>query len=140
MGAIAKDANNAMGAMARRRPWQQSTLDKCHGAHGKNSHDPLKEILSGLTPGAPCGPERIPFRGLWLFLPWVPQHFSKVLCCHGHIFAVAPMASFTPFCHGSHDTFHTFFTWLPWHSSHRFAMAPMAFFHVQTAKWTKWPD
>jgi len=33
-----------------------------------------------------------------------------------------------------------FLPWLPWHVSHHFAMVPMAFFHAQTAKWTKWPE
>ena len=53
-----KGVKDAMGAMAKRRPWQKVALEKCHGAHGKNGHDPLKGILSGPhgAPGPGPGP------------------------------------------------------------------------------------
>jgi len=43
-----RSVNNAMGAMAKRQPWQKGAMQKCHGTHGKKGHDPLKGILSGL--------------------------------------------------------------------------------------------
>jgi hypothetical protein len=30
---------NAMGAMAKRRPWQKDALEKCHGAHAKKRNE-----------------------------------------------------------------------------------------------------
>jgi len=47
MGAMQKGVTHVMNAMAKRRPWQKGTLEKCHGTHGKKTSYPPKGILSG---------------------------------------------------------------------------------------------
>ena len=44
---------NAMGAMAKMRPWQKDALEKCHGGHAKKRNE---------------NPERNPFRAAWCLI------------------------------------------------------------------------
>ena len=48
MGAWRKGVRHAMGAMAKRRPWQKDALETLHDAHGKKAIKPLNGISSGL--------------------------------------------------------------------------------------------
>jgi len=76
------------------------------------------------------------------------DHSKKAPCKNGHSDLKGILSEgHGRSCHWRHDIFPrhfvamvAFLPWLPWHCSHLFAMAPIAFFHAQTAKWKKWPD
>ena len=50
-------------------------------------------------------PKGIPWQMCGQKKPWAPWHFSKAPFCHGHLFALALMVLFTPFCHGPNGIF-----------------------------------